>query len=106
MTVADEEMKPSEKTSLLYLMSEESARKHEIQDYYDRKIALSGENLADYVLSEEVLNNLRLSLRAGTGQKLGNYEVVRALIVGLFCGDVITEEAMVRLEKIRRGVSK
>lgn len=102
-TISDKEEKPSEKAQKLYYLSKESSRKHEIDDYYDRKVALSGSNLMDYVLSDDILNKMRVSLKKGTGQKLNNYEVATALIEHLFDAELVTEDTYKRLDKIKRS---
>jgi predicted type IV restriction endonuclease len=101
--ISDKEEKPTDKAKLLYLLSEEASRKNEISDYYERKVALSGENLADYLLSDEVLNKLRLALKAGTGQKLTNYDVAKNLVKNVFCDALDNEHVYSRLEKIRKA---
>lgn len=103
VAISDKELTPSEKARRLYLMSKESSRKHEIEEYYDRKVALSGENLADYVLSDDILNKLRLALKTGTGQKFTNYDVALALTGNLFDPDLVTDEARKRLDRIKRS---
>lgn len=92
VVVSDKDMKPQEKTDLLYLLSEEAHRKNEIEDYYQRRVALSGENLADHILSDEVINKLRVSLKNATGQRLDNSEIAEALIKRLFREDKTTED--------------
>ncbi len=103
VTISDQDMKPAEKAELLYLMSEEAHRKHEINDYYQRKIALSGENLADHILSDDVLNKLRTTLKASTGQRLTNSEIAQALISRLFRKEIASEEHDKMLRKIIRS---
>lgn len=104
--ISDEEMKPAEKTELLYLLSEEANRKKEIDDFYNRRIALSGENLADHILSDDVMNKLRLSLRKNTGQRLENSEIAAALLDRLFREDKITEDHRKAVRKMQRNESQ
>ena len=85
-------MKPAEKTELLYLLSEEANRKKEIECYYDRRVALSASNLGDHILKDDVLNKIRLSLKAETGQKLTNAEIADAIVTRLFALDKVTED--------------
>lgn len=101
-TLSDKDEKPAQKTQLLYLLSEESYRKHEIEDYFDKKFALSGENLSAYILSDEVLNKLRIALKNGTGQKLTNHEIALALVEHLFNDSLLTEDTYKRLSKIKK----
>lgn len=107
--LSDESMKPAEKTELLYLFSEEANRKKEIEDYYQRRVALSGENLADHILSEDVMNKLRLSIRSATGQKLTNAEIGDALLERLFRPEKVTEDhqkAVRRLQRVEKQKAK
>ena len=102
-TISDKEEKPAEKSRKLYFLSEESSRKHEIYDYYERKVALSGENLADYILSDDILNKLRITLKNGTGQKLTNHDIAKAIVEQVFWDGLVTEDTFKRLDKIKRS---
>lgn len=103
--LTDNESKPAEKAALFYLLSEEANRKKEIEAYYQRRVALSGENLADHVLSEDVVNKLRVSLKNATGQRLSNSEIADALVSKLFAKEVVTDshiKAVKRMERCER----
>lgn len=82
--ISDPEMKPSKKAELLYYLSEESYRKHEVEDYYQKKVALSAENLGGYILTDAVMDKVRLAIKANTGQKLDNQEIAEAIVTRLF----------------------
>ena len=102
-------MKPAEKARLFYLFSEEANRKKEIEDYYQRRIALSGANLADHILSDDVMNKLRVSIKNATGQRLANSEIASALLKRLFRNDVVTEDhekAIKRMERAEKQKQK
>ena len=106
---SDDGMKPAEKARLFYLFSEEANRKKEIEDYYQRRIALSGANLADHILSDDVMNKLRVSIKNATGQRLTNSEIASALLKRLFRNDVVTEEhekAIKRMERAEKQKQK
>ena len=103
VAISDKGMKPAEKAELLYLMSEEAHRKHDINDYYQRKIALSGSNLADHILGDEVINKLRVSIKNSTGQRLSNSEIAEALMAKLFREDAMTEDHAKALRKMQRA---
>ena len=100
--LASTELKPAEKLELLYLLSEEASRKKEIETYYQRHIALTGENLISQILSNDVLNRLRISINSTTGQKLETGEIAVALLKKAFNRDVILEEHEKAVEKIVR----
>lgn len=101
--ISDKDMKPAQKTELLYLLSEEANRKQEIEDYYWYRVALSGENLADHLLTDEVINKLRISLKNSTGQKLENSEIANALVEQLFQPSKVTEEHKKAIAKMQKG---
>lgn len=105
VAISDREIKPTKKAELFYLISEEAYRKNEIEDYYQRNVALSGENLASHILGEPVLNKIRLSIRASTGQKLTNAEIANALVDRLFIASVdedCHDRAVKKIERIEK----
>ena len=106
VTISDKETKPAQKTELLYLLSEEAHRKNEIEDYFQRRIALSGENLADHILSDGVINKLRTSIKQTTGQSLKNSEVAEALLQRLFVPEKITDDHRKAIQKMQREERK
>lgn len=101
--ISDDTMKPARKTELFYFMSEEAQRKHEIEDYYDRRIALSPTNLADHVLSEAVVDKIRRSIKASTGQRLANSEIAEALMMRLIQDDALTKDHERNLRKMQKA---
>ena len=101
--LSDDSMKPAEKTELLYLLSEEANRKKEIEDYYWRRVALSGENLADHILTDDVVNKVRISLKNSTGQKLTNSEITTAMVNRLFQPDKVTDDHHKAIRKMERA---
>lgn len=106
LSITDDDMKPAQKADLLYLLSEEANRKKEIEDYYDKRVALSAENLADHILSDEVINKLRISIRNTTGQRLQNSEIAKALVTRLFRDDKVTEDHKKAIKKMERNEKK
>lgn len=103
MRITDKDVKPAEKAELLYLLSEEAHRKNEIEDYYQRRVALSGENLADHILGDDVINRLRVSIKNSTGQKLENSEIAEALMERLFRPEKITDDHHRAVRKMKRA---
>lgn len=101
--ISDEGMKPAEKARLFYLFSEEANRKKEIEDYYQRRVALSGENLVDQIFSDKVINQLRCSIKNATGQRLNNSDIAKALVKRLFRDGVVTEDHMKAIKKMERA---
>lgn len=88
VVLSDSEVKTAYKAELLCLLSEEAHRKQELQQYHERSSALSGEALSCQLLSESVLNRLRLDIKADTGHKFENSEIAVAL-----CDNVIREDS-------------
>ena len=86
--INDPDMKPAKKTDLLYLLSEEAFRKNELNDYYERRIALSGENLANRILSNDVLDRIRIGIKASSGHKVTNAELAEVIIDRVLCNEV------------------
>jgi predicted type IV restriction endonuclease len=80
ISIADPDLKPAEKAEKLYLMSEEAFRKEELAAHYDRHVALSGENLALCILSEPVLNAIRVQIKNNTGHKVANSELATLIL--------------------------
>ena len=104
--ISDKDMKPAEKARLFYLFSEEANRKKEIEDYYQRRIALSGANLADQIFGDKVINQLRCSIKNVTGQRLTNSEIAKALVKRLFRDDVVNEDHMKAIKRMERAEKK
>lgn len=104
--ISDKDMKPAEKARLFYLFSEEANRKKEIEDYYQRRIALSGANLADQIFSDKVINQLRCSIKNATGQRLTNSEIAKALVKRLFREDVVNEDHLKVIKRMERAEKK
>ena len=102
LALTDPDMKPAEKTALMYLLSKEAYKKHEVADYYERRVALSGENLASHILSDDVLNKLRLSIKRGNGQNLANGDIAEALVKRLFSPEAVTDDVCKRVAKLKR----
>ena len=106
VTISDKETAPAQKTELLYLLSEEAHRKNEIDDYYQRRIALSGENLADHIISTEVINKLRVAIKNTTGQNLKNSEIAEALVARLFLPEKVTDDSRKAIAKMKKDERK
>ena len=102
-SISDTNLKPAKKTELLYLLSEEAFRKKELDAYYQRFVALNGANLLDYMLSDEVLNKIRISINKRNKQRFNNYEVADALVHKVVDKTLLTDDTLKRLAKIKKG---
>jgi predicted type IV restriction endonuclease len=88
LSLVDEELKPREKVELLYLLTPEAQRKDELEAFYQRKRALSCNNIAKLMLSESVLTRLRAEIKADSGNRIALDE-----LAGILVGCVIRPEA-------------
>lgn len=103
MSISNSDMRPAEKTELLYLLSHEAHRKNEIADYYDRKVSLSGGNLADTLLEQDVLDKIRLTLKKRTGQRFEDSEIAYAMLKNLFSPDVVDDDHYALIKKLEKS---
>lgn len=103
VSISDKETKPADKAKLFYLLTEEANRYKEIEDYYQRRVALSSSNLIDHLLSDSVLNRLRIDIKSETGEKFKNSEIAAALCKKVFQPDLVTEDTQKALRKIQRA---
>lgn len=101
--ISDRDMRPADKARLFYLLSEEANRKKDIEDYYQRRVALSARNLANHMLSDGVLNRIRIDLKSETGQMLKNSEIADALVKRLFRNELNDDETAKAVKKIERA---
>lgn len=93
---------PKNKTDLMYYLTEEASLKKEIEDSYWYRVALSGEYLAKHILSDPVINKLRIELNKSTKQHLKNYDIAEALQKRLFTSSIDSEECERRTERLKR----
>ncbi len=88
VSLLDEEMKPKEKADLMYLLTPEAQRKDELEVFYQRKQALSADNVAKLMLTESVLTKLRAEIKADSGNRVALDE-----LAGILVDCVIREDA-------------
>lgn len=103
VSLINEDMKPKDKTDLLYLLTPDAQRKDELEVFYQRKRALSASNLAKLMLSESVLTKLRAEIKADSGNRVALDELAELLV-----GCVIREDAQgahvdKQLKQVRRA---
>jgi predicted type IV restriction endonuclease len=96
-----DDMKPSEKAELFYLLSKEAFRKDELHDFYNKRIALCGVNLSKHILSEDVLNRIRLTIKKETDQNPTNAEIADAIISDVFSREIVCEEHFKMVRKVQ-----
>lgn len=78
----NEEVKPSEKRDLLFMISREGISKGRLETFWKSKEAVSPETLKAVLLSDPVLNQIRLQIRQHKKQNLETDEI-RTAIQGL-----------------------
>ena len=66
-------------------------------------MTLSARNLANHVLSDGVLNRIRIDLKSETGQMLKNSEIADALVKRLFRNELNDDETAKAVKKIERA---
>ncbi|MGO8683098.1 MAG: DUF5655 domain-containing protein [Thermoleophilia bacterium] len=92
ISLLDEEMSPTKKAELLYLLSSEAQRTNELDAYYEKKAALCGTNIAKALLDQKVLNALRLEMRRRHGHNVSPQELATMLVSEVFRPDVQGDE--------------
>ncbi|MEI6448531.1 MAG: type I restriction enzyme HsdR N-terminal domain-containing protein [Actinomycetes bacterium] len=92
VSICDVEMRPKDKTELLYLLSFEAQRTHELDAYYTKKAALSGANAARVLLKEKMLRTLRGEMRAATGHLATLEEIATILVEEVIRPEVLGDD--------------
>lgn len=92
VSICDPEMKPKDKVELLYLLSFEAQRAHELDAYYQKKAALSGGRAARVLLNEKMLRTLRAELRAATGHLATLEEIATILVEEVIRPEVLGDD--------------
>lgn len=67
LDIVSKELKPKQKTNLLYAISKEGFIKGETINLWKEKLALSTDNISKVVLSDTVIDKIRRELSAATG---------------------------------------
>ena len=80
VSLLDEETPPAKKAELFYLISKEAQRAGELDAYYEKKAALCGANIAQALLSQKVLDALRLEMRRLHGHNVSPQELATLLV--------------------------
>lgn len=92
ISLCDQDMKPQEKTNLLYLLSREARKAGELEAYYRKKAALCGTNAAKLLLGEKMLRALRAEMRVATGHMATLQEIATILVEEVLRPDVQGDE--------------
>lgn len=77
--ILDKNLKPAEKINLLYLISKEAMTKNIIAEYWQKRSALSADNIVGVLLSDGVIEKIRRDLRQLTGYKITAEELISKL---------------------------
>lgn len=72
----DKNTKPADKMNFLYLLSKEAMTKNVIVEYWQKRTALSADNIVGVLLSDSVIEKIRRDLRQATGYKITAEELV------------------------------
>jgi len=92
VSFCDPDVKPKDRTELLYLLSIEAQRKKELDAYYEKKVALCGSNIARVLLGEPMLTKLRSEMRAQTGHRVPLDELATLLVEEVIRPEVQNDE--------------
>jgi predicted type IV restriction endonuclease len=103
VSLLEEDMKPKEKTELLYLLTPEALRKDELEAFYQRKRAIAGHNIAKLMLSESVLTKLRAEIKADSGYRLPLDELAQILVGCVLRPEVQGDGVDKQLKRVRRA---
>lgn len=103
VSLLDEEMKPKDKTDLLYLLTPEAQRKDELEVFYQRKRALSSNNIAKLLLSESVLSKLRAEIKSDSGNRVALDELAEILVGGVIRDDAQGHHVDKQLKRVQRA---
>ncbi|NLE22110.1 MAG: hypothetical protein GX624_04940 [Actinobacteria bacterium] len=98
-SLTDSDMKPADRVELFYLLSKEARRCAELDAYYERRVALSGSNIAKTLLGEKMLTTLRAELRKATGQKVAPDELAAIMAADVLRPDVQSEDTARLIKK-------
>jgi len=102
VSISDPDMKPKEKTALLYLLSMEAQRKNELDEYYERQAAMCGANLATALLSDRVITAMRAEVRTLTGHRPTKEDLAIALIKRVVCPEAKDSEVAKLVKRASR----
>jgi len=104
VTISDTDMRPGERADRLYLISEEASRKDELELFYQTRKAVSPENLAKRILTKEVIDKIRLSIKQDTSINISNEELAKMIVDGVIGNSVKLDNAAYFIK--RTGVQK
>lgn len=103
VSLLDEEMKPKEKVDLLYLLTPEAQRKDELDAFYQRKRALSPDNIAKLMLSESVLTRLRAEIKSDSGNRVALDELAEIIVACVISPDAQGDHVDRQLKRVQRA---
>lgn len=103
VSLLDEDMKPKDKVDLMYLLTPEAQRKDELEAFYQRKRALSPNNVAKLMLSESVLTKLRTEIKADSGNRIALDELAEMLVDCVIRADAQGDHVDKQLKRVQRA---
>lgn len=106
VSISDENVKPKAKAELLYLLSSEAQRKDELQQYFDKKAALSASKVAAVLLGTPMLTKLRSEMRAASGYRLSLDELATILVEDVFRPEIQGGETARLIKKAAAAAKK
>lgn len=84
----DTSIKAPERVEMLYLLSKESKRHDELEEYYSLLQALSPQELTKRLLREDVMDRIRIGIKNDIGFRIDNDELAERI------ADILRDEAI------------
>lgn len=103
VSLLDEDMKPKDKTDLMYLLTPDAQRKDELEVFYQRKRALAAPNIAKLLLSESVLSKLRAEIKLDSGNRVALDELAEILVGCVIHPEALGEPVDKQLKRVQRA---
>lgn len=99
VTLSNTDMRPGDRAEWLYLLTEEASRKDELELWYEKRKAISPENLAKVILCKDVVDRIRLTIKKDTGITFPNEELAKIIANNVINDDVGLNNANYHIKK-------
>ncbi|MCL2338090.1 MAG: type I restriction enzyme HsdR N-terminal domain-containing protein [Firmicutes bacterium] len=102
VTINDTDIRPGERAEEIYLLSEEASRKNELEEWYQKWLAISPDNLVKKILSGEVLDRIRLAIKHEINVNFSNEEIATQIIENVIREDTKPQNSAYYLKKLAK----
>ena len=103
LSLLDEDTKPRARVDLMYLLTPEAQRKDELEQFFQRKRALSSNNIAKLMLSESVLTKLRAEIKTDSGNRIALDELAEILVGCVIRTDAQGQHVDKQLKRVQKA---